>query len=226
MRITGRRLAFGLAAPFVILALWFLAGFMGAVLPGTVTPHPGPETIEIRLVGTPIHYDIALPLTPEVQHRFAFAARDGVQVQAQDAEWLLVGWGARGFYATAGSFADVPWPEVARAVMGDRSVIRLEAWADFPLDALPATRRVYLSEAGLAALQDRIMAELDPAPITDSARDGYAFYQAKSRFSALRTCNTWVGEALRAAGVPMGRWTPTTQALRLSLWWQNPVRTP
>ncbi|WP_151718265.1 DUF2459 domain-containing protein [Gemmobacter serpentinus] len=222
MRITGRGLALTLAAPFVIALLWFLAGFAGALLPGTVTPRPGPEAVEIRLIGTAIHYDIALPLTPETRARFGFAASDGVLVQAPDAEWLLVGWGARGFYATAGSFADVPWPEVARAVIGDSSVIRLEAWRDFPLDALPDARRIHLSEAGFTALLDRIGDELGPRPALDSARDSYAFYRARSRFSALHTCNTWVGAALRDAGVPLGAWTPTTQALRLSLWAQGP----
>jgi uncharacterized protein (TIGR02117 family) len=43
-------------------------------------------------------------------------------------------------------------------------------------------------------------------------RSGYArydaFYPATGRYSAVRTCNAWTGEALRAAGVRIGRWTP------------------
>lgn len=37
----------------------------------------------------------------------------------------------------------------------------------------------------------------------------------------MRTCNVWVGERLRRAGLPFGNWTPTPQAVRLSLWWNG-----
>ena len=34
------------------------------------------------------------------------------------------------------------------------------------------------------------------------------FHASRERYTALRTCNTWVGEKLRGVGVPMGAWTP------------------
>ncbi len=38
---------------------------------------------------------------------------------------------------------------------------------------------------------------------------GYdAFYEANGRYSAVRTCNAWTGDALRFAGVRVGWWTP------------------
>lgn len=91
MRGFGRKLAAVLAAPFVILALWFMAGLAGALLPGTTSPQPGPQTHEIRLIGTAIHYDLALPLTPDIRARFAFAESAGVPLHDPNAEWLLIG---------------------------------------------------------------------------------------------------------------------------------------
>ena len=44
-----------------------------------------------------------------------------------------------------------------------------------------------------------------------------AFFAAKGQFNAVYTCNAWVGRQLRAAGLPLGIWTPTTEALSLSL---------
>ena len=45
-----------------------------------------------------------------------------------------------------------------------------------------------------------------------SAYRGYAgydaFYTARGHYSAIRTCNAWTGDALRYAGVRIGRWTP------------------
>ena len=38
---------------------------------------------------------------------------------------------------------------------------------------------------------------------------GYdAFYDANGRYDAVRTCNSWTGDALRFAGVRVGAWTP------------------
>lgn len=224
MKGFGRGLAATLAAPFVILALWFVAGFAGALLPGPVAPQLGPQTHEIRLIGTAIHYDLALPLTPAIRQRFAFAESTGLPLQDPTAEWLLIGWGARGFYTQAGSYADVPLAATARAAFGDASVLRLEVWPAFRPEEVPQTQTLHLSEPGLAALLDHITGELgpDPRPLPGSSLTGTdAFFYAQSRFSALRTCNVWLGEALRAAGQPLGAWTPTPHSLRLSLWWNG-----
>ena len=34
------------------------------------------------------------------------------------------------------------------------------------------------------------------------------FYPAHGRFSLIKSCNVWVGEGLKAAGLPTGLWTP------------------
>ena len=51
-------------------------------------------------------------------------------------------------------------------------------------------------------------------------RHGYyaydAFYAARGHYSALRTCNGWVGDALRFAGVRVGAWTPLPLTV---MWW-------
>lgn len=221
----GRRLAAMLAAPFVLLALWFVAGLAGALLPGKVAHQPGAEIHEIRLIGTAIHYDLALPLTPEIRARFAFAQSAGVPLQDPNAAWLLIGWGARGFYTQAGSYADLPLAATARAAFGDASVVRLEVWPAFPPEEVPQTQTLHLSDRGLAALLDHITAELGAALPGASLTGTDAFFHGQTRFSALRTCNVWLGEALRTAGQPLGAWTPTPQALRLSLWWNDRPQT-
>lgn len=221
MKGFGRGLAAVLAAPFLILALWFGAGLAGALLPGSVTPQPGAQTHDIRLIGTAIHYDLALPLTPEIRDRFAFAESAGVPLQDPSAAWLLIGWGARGFYTQAGSYADIPLAATARAAFGDASVLRLEVWPGFRPEDVPQTQILRLSDAGMAALLDHITAEIGP-PLPGASLTGTdAFFHGQTRFSALRTCNVWLGEALRIAGHPLGAWTPTPQALRLSLWWNR-----
>jgi uncharacterized protein (TIGR02117 family) len=43
------------------------------------------------------------------------------------------------------------------------------------------------------------------------------FYEGRGRYDAYRTCNEWTGEALRAAGVRTGIWTPLSQSIMLRL---------
>ena len=38
--------------------------------------------------------------------------------------------------------------------------------------------------------------------------DNDVFYEANGQYSMVNTCNTWLGDGLRRAGVPMSRWTP------------------
>lgn len=49
-----------------------------------------------------------------------------------------------------------------------------------------------------------------------------AFYAGTGRFNLLRPCNIWVAEALQAAGLKTGRWTPTTHSLLLGLRYHSP----
>lgn len=215
-----------LAVPVIIVAVWFAAGLAGALIPGRIAPAlPAGPPVTVWLVRGPIHYDLLLPLTPEVRERFAFAALGGVAVDAPGAAWLLVGWGARDFYRSAGSYADVQAGPVLRAVTGDRAVLRLQAFGEID-PAAAGLGRIDLAPQGLARLIDRIAADLtrDAAgqPILSQApglADTDAFWEAEGHFWALNTCNVWAGEVLRAAGVRLGAWTPTPQALALSLWW-------
>lgn len=130
-------------------------------------------------------------------------------------DWVLAGWGARDFYTSTGSYSDMRPGPVWRAMTGDASVLRVEVLG--PIDPTGLTR-VPLSERQFTRLLGAIAATRTGARLADAgftATDG--FFEARGRFSILRTCNTWIGEMLRAAGLRFGRWTPTPQAVRLAL---------
>ncbi|GIT91663.1 hypothetical protein JANAI62_21200 [Jannaschia pagri] len=199
-----------LLIPFVCL-LWLGAGFGGALwtAPGE---DPG-DDVDIHFIGTAIHVDLLLPATPEVRAALDFAAEDGVPLGAAD--WVLVGWGARDFYTATGSYSDMRIGPVWRAVTGDASVLRIEVYGPINTAGLD---RLSLSHAQFMRLVQAI-ADTRGGPVLPSA--GFTstdrFYEARGRFHIFRTCNVWVGEMLRAAGLRFGRWTPTPQAFRLAL---------
>jgi uncharacterized protein (TIGR02117 family) len=177
----------------------------------------------IGLVVGPIHTDLLIPLTPAVKTRLAFAIPDGVPLDAPGAEWLLVGWGARAFYTTAGTYADITPQATFQAITGDSAVIRLDAigritdFTDIPLiemDAVQFSGLLDILVGSFAPGEAGMPVAIDHPGFTASDR----FYPATGHFNILTTCNVWVGDVLGAAGIPFGRWTPTPQAMQLSLW--------
>ena len=205
--------------------VYFAAGFVGAVIPGKHADlAPGTDVL-IGLARAPIHYDFLLPLSPELRARYDFAASAGVPIHAPQAEWLLVGWGSEAFYTSAGSYADMQPGAVITAITGDKAVLHLDVAGD--VSRVDGIAYFTLSDsqyqALLASLEANFQRDQTGAPLALDAHfnDHDAFFAAKGDFSLLHPCNAWLGETLRAAGVPFGIWTPTPQAVELSLRWHQ-----
>ena len=197
--------------------LYLLASVTLPLIPGPGPDLSGPLTRQIGLLQGPIHTDILIPLTPETRARFGFAEAAGVPLNHPDARWLLLGWGSAAFYTTAGTYADITASAVLTAATGDSAVIRLDALG--PLPPLENLRVLRLSEAQFQALLAQASATF--ASETKLPQPGFtgtdAFFPAHGHFSALRTCNVWLGETLRASGIPFGLWTPANWSVTLSL---------
>lgn len=220
------RIALWLATLILSLPLVFvLAGLVGALLPGAFEPAQGAPTARIGLLRGPIHYDFLLPLTPELRETFGFAAEGGLPVQDARAEWLIVGWGAEAFYTTTGSYGDLNANAVWRALTGDAAVMRLDLVGHLdPAQAVPGLSWLDLPPAALQRLAGAIAGDLGAVPVLMpglALGESDIFYRARGRFNPGRTCNVWVGEMIRAAGLPFGKWTPTPQAVDLAIWWNG-----
>lgn len=197
--------------------LYLLASVILPLIPGPGPDLSGPATHRIGLLQGPIHTDILFPLTPETRARFAFAEAAGVPLNHPDAQWLVFGWGSAAFYTTAGTYADITASAVLTAATGDDAVIRLDALG--PLPPLPNLRYLDLSEPQFQALLTQTTAALASKTRLDhpGLTGTDAFFPAHGHFSALRTCNVWLGETLRASGIRFGLWTPANWSVTLSL---------
>ncbi|WP_165352748.1 TIGR02117 family protein [Loktanella sp. IMCC34160] len=205
-----------------VVAAYLFSAVIGALLSGAFAAGDDPVDREVLLVAGPIHFDFLLPLDDPQVAAFSFAAEAGVPMDDPRARWLVVGWGSAAFYTTVGSYADVAPVAVWRAVTGDQAVMRFDVAGEVP--DVPGVHRLSLSEGQFSALIQAIRADLgdvpDPLPL-DGFNETDAFFAARGHFSIFRTCNVWVGEKLRQAGVAFGRWTPTPYSVRLSLWWHR-----
>ncbi|MDB5663952.1 TIGR02117 family protein [Cypionkella sp.] len=220
-----RRLLWAITAIICLPLLYFAAGFVGALIPGKYADLPQGTDVLIGLARAPIHYDFLLPMSPELRARYGFAESAGVPVQAPQAEWLLVGWGSEAFYTTAGSYGDMKPGAVWTAITGDKAVLHLDVAGD--VSGVDGIEYLTLSEAQYAALLASLDANFQrdqigaPLPLPAHFNDHDAFFAANGHFSLLYPCNAWLGKTLRAAGVPFGIWTPTPQAVELSLRWHE-----
>lgn len=221
----GRVLIRAATVVIALPLLYFCAGFVGAMVPGKHADLAAGTDVLIGLARAPIHYDFLLPMSPELRARYGFAEAAGVPVNAPQAEWLLIGWGSEAFYTSAGSYADLQAGAVWTAITGDKAVLHLDVAGD--VSGVEGIAYFTLSDAQYQALLDSLEADFQrdqtgaPLPLAAhfNAHDG--FFAAKGDFSLLYPCNAWLGETLRAAGVPFGVWTPTPQAVELALRWHQ-----
>lgn len=202
--------------------IYFALSLLGALIPGARSNNSGPPAIEIGLLRGPIHYDILLPLNDNTLNGFAFSERAGVPLRHPEARWLIVGWGASGFYTTVRSYGDITAAVLWDGLTGDTSVMHVDVGGDIPPSAGVTFLKISNAEfhALLTTLEASFArnAEGGFIPLTNAGfRDTDAFFAAKGHFHLLRTCNTWIGETLRSAGLRFGIWTPTPQSVALSL---------
>lgn len=212
--LRGAALLLGLL--FCLVLGYLAAGLAGALWPagGSHATEPGRGRVIVGLLAGPIHYDFLLPATPEVRARFAFAEGAGVAVTHPGTRWIVAGWGAEAFYTTVGTYADINLTAVRRGILGDRAVLRLGVAGQVDPVGIDW---IDMSDAQFAGLVDSIASEVPGGAAPVLTGDRSAFFPARGPFHLLRTCNVWVGERLRGAGLPFGRWTPTTRAVQLSI---------
>ncbi|MGB0959381.1 MAG: DUF2459 domain-containing protein, partial [Halocynthiibacter sp.] len=183
--------------------------FLGVMVPGAVAPvRDAPKPHEIQLLAGPIHYDFMLPINEITKTQFSFAVDQGLELSHPDAKWLVVGWGAHGFYTARGDVTNMPTRTLKNAILGDRSVIHLDLAATIPDDAEPI--RINLTEEQFQLLNLRVISQItSETPIKHAGFNAFdQFYTARDEFHIARTCNTWVSRTLREIGIPMGIWTP------------------
>jgi uncharacterized protein (TIGR02117 family) len=110
-----------------------------------------------------------------------------------------------------------------QAVSGDSAVLHLDVAGN--LAGVEGVTYLPLSQVQMTALLGAIEATVlrdqtgKPVALPEHFSSNDAFFAAKGHFSLFRTCNVWIGELLRTAGLRFGIWTPTPQAVELSLAW-------
>lgn len=209
----------------LLTLLYLLTAVLGALIPSNsefIQPESG-VTIWVR--SSDIHTDIIVPVTNQVFDWSEFLSRKDAEAVDQSYQMLALGWGDRRFYLETPTWSDVKAANVVSAFFGlDETAMHVD-WIRQVPETDSRCRKLVLSNDQYRNLCLHIR---DSFAKDESARalviknPGYyetdRFYEAVGRYSAVQTCNTWVGEALEAGGVRVGCWTP----LPWGVFWQLP----
>ena len=169
--------------------------------------------VRIYIQSNGIHTGIVMPMVRgAVDWRDLARAEDLRDPRYATYSHVSFGWGDRSFYLETPTWADVkPLTVIAAATGSERTVMHVDHLPEPRVDA--DTRAILLRPEEYRRLADFIRASFHAE---DGQRPGHqfgygdydAFYDARGRYNAIRTCNEWTGEALRHAGVRIGAWTP------------------
>ena len=204
-----KRLLFGLLG---VILLYILAAFIGSVWATNPTAkkcdhHP----YEAFVTTNGIHLDIVIPLTylPEqLIHPSYF--HDSIT-------HVAFGWGERDFYLTTPTWEDLTVGAAAQALLvSSESLMHVRRYHK----EQPSWARIALCESAMESLlsfvensfrkdENKSWAEV---PSTGYSQHDF-FYEAHGQYHAINTCNTWINNALKAAGVKTGRWSPMPQGI-------------
>lgn len=188
---------------------------------------PAPEGIEIRIVSTAVHADVIVPLVTDEFDWLRLFPRDLFRADTHFATHAAIGWGDRGFFLETPTWDDLTLSTAARALLWPTdscvhvTMTRAERWRG-------QGRTVRISRQQYRKLVefilDSLVRDADGSvrvipEITYGNHD--LFVEARGRYHCLHTCNSWVGQAMRQAGIKTPWLTPLPRTMFL---WLPPDR--
>jgi uncharacterized protein (TIGR02117 family) len=188
--------------------LYGTAGMIGGAIPVNANWREPADGIRIYVEDNGIHTGLVLPVQAAgVDLRDLASPGDLRDPRYGAHRWRSFGWGDRDFYIGTPTWSDVNPLTVLKAATGQGATAM---HVDFvPEPRLGSdVRTIVLRPDEYRRLTAFVRASFAGKGSVPGYADYDAFYPATGGYSAIRTCNAWTGEALKAAGMRMGAWTP------------------
>jgi uncharacterized protein (TIGR02117 family) len=205
-----------LTALLAIPAIYLCAALVGSILPVNTRWTEAQHGTTVYLVDNGIHTDIIMPVSAQGLDWSRLVPAQDAADTPPDARWVALGAGEEHVYLDTPTWWDITPRTIASALLGGPRVMHVE----HVQSPLYAQRSIRLRPEEYRRLWASIRAEfaLDskgrPKRI---AHPGYGccdtFYRGTGKASAVRTCNNWVADRLRLAGVKASVWPPFASGL-------------
>ena len=209
MRGVAKRAGLVAAALALAVMLYAVAGLTGGLIAANAAWRAPARGVTIFVESNGIHTDLVMPKLAEgVDWRDLARPQDLRDPRYARFDHVAIGWGEKAFFLQTRQWRDVRPGIVLGAALGSEETLLHVEHLPPPRPA-EDVRAVVLRPDEYRRLAAFVRASVAPGGRHYPGYDNNdAFLDARGRYSAVRTCNAWTGEALRAAGVRVGRWTP------------------
>ncbi|MEM8714710.1 MAG: TIGR02117 family protein [Cyanobacteria bacterium P01_G01_bin.4] len=199
------------------LVRWALGGlllFLAVLLVGLIPVNNGfsPTTdgVEVAVVSNAVHADIIVPVrTDDMDWLERFDERN-FPSDVSAYSHVAIGWGDRGFFLETPTLADLNLSTAVNALfLPSRSCLHVTFTRPERFDSAPSVTITSDQYKDLVAFVQR---SLTTSPIGNPTGHpisipGYSysstdtFFEAHGTYHLFNTCNSWAGQALKAAGI-------------------------
>lgn len=211
------------AAAWVGLGLYgyAAAGLIGGAIPVNArwraAAPDAPGAVTIYLASNGVHTDLIVPkVAAGIDWRPLLRAGHLRDPRYAGYDHAGFGWGDARFYRETPRWRDVRPGTVLAAAIGSDATLAHVVHEPRP-SAADGARAIVLRPEEYRRLAAYLRGSIAARPEHAPGYGAYdVFYTGTGRYSAIRTCNAWTGDALRHAGVRVGAWTPFPATV---LWW-------
>jgi uncharacterized protein (TIGR02117 family) len=195
-------------AILALIVLYVAAALVLGLIPVNRGFAETPSGISVAVCSNGIHTDFVLPVKTAVIDWSAVFPTEHYPVDVTGFDHVGIGWGDLDFYRSTPRWADFDAGIALKALSGLGPAALHVQYRPGPGTDLRC-RSLTIGVPQYRALADYIAATLvSQTPAAPGYGGSDRFYPAQGRFSLIQTCNAWVGEGLKAAGLPTGVWTP------------------
>ncbi|HET7709820.1 MAG TPA: TIGR02117 family protein [Sphingomicrobium sp.] len=211
-RVLRRALVFLAAIPVAYL----MAALVGSIVPVNRSWTEAEYGIPVYIADNGIHADIIMPARADGLDWEPLVPKRDFANPPRSAAWVAFGAGEARVYLETPRWRDIKPRTIWSALAGGKRVMHVE-WV---ADPRYAAREIRLRPEEYRRLWAAIRADFNVDLNGRTMRvdhHGYgpadAFYWARGKANAIRTCNSWAADKLRLAGVKTSLWPPFVQGL-------------
>lgn len=208
----------GLLAILSLTILYLSIAIICSAIPvNSAQPETGEITIYLRSNGT--HTDFVFPVKNEVMDWQQLSKPEHTLSKRSDFKYVSYGWGDLEFYQQTPEWSDLRFPVAFQAVfLRKQSALHVEFLDDLyyqrSIISLKITREQYtrLAKFISQSFQRDLSGNITPVKELHYGPND-AFYPATRSLNLFYTCNSWVNEGLKKAGLPACLWTPFDEGI-------------
>jgi uncharacterized protein (TIGR02117 family) len=203
------------AAILAVPLLYLAAAVAGSLISVNRGWNESPQGTTIYLIDNGIHVDIVMPIAAlGLDWAKLIPLSDFADPGAP--AWVAFGAGEERVYLNTPTWWDLTPRTAWSGLIGGKRVMHVEYVSGINVPVREIRLRPEEYRRLWAAIRSDFALDARGRPIHID-HPGYgpadAFYRAKGKASAFRTCNTWVADKLRLAGVKTSLWPPFVPGL-------------